>query len=140
MTVELTVYGVPGPQGSKRFLGLSKSGRGVIVESSKKVMPWREAVKWAWKAAQLTCIPGSVKVCVVFTVPKPSSAPKRRVTYPGKKPDIDKLIRSTFDALSDVGAWEDDARVVELRSAKRYPDEGDGSLSTPGAVIRIEAI
>lgn len=135
MTATVIVYGIPAPQGSKKHVG-----NGMMVESSKKVMPWREAVKWAWKTAQLECIPGPVKVSVVFTVPKPSSAPKRRVTYPGKKPDIDKLIRSTFDALSDVGAWEDDARVVELWTAKKYPGEGWGALATPGAVIKIEAI
>lgn len=135
MTATFAVYGTPAPQGSKRHVG-----NGIMVESSKKVMPWREAVKWAWKCAQLTCISGPVKVSVIFTLPKPSSAPKRRTTYPGKKPDIDKLIRSTFDALSDVGAWEDDARVVELWTAKRYPSESDGALATPGAVIRIEAI
>ena len=44
--ITITVYGMPGPQGSKRFVG-TRGGRGVMVESSAKVKPWREAVKHA---------------------------------------------------------------------------------------------
>ena len=47
----IKVYGIPGPQGSKKFCGVSKSGRGIMVESSAKVKPWREAVKWAAREA-----------------------------------------------------------------------------------------
>ena len=38
----ITVHGTPAPQGSKRHVG-----RGIMVESSAKVKPWREAVKHA---------------------------------------------------------------------------------------------
>lgn len=40
--IEITVHGLPAPQGSKRHVG-----RGVMVESSKNVKPWRSAVVWA---------------------------------------------------------------------------------------------
>ena len=40
--VSIVAYGSPAPQGSKRHVG-----RGVMVESSKAVKPWREAVKAA---------------------------------------------------------------------------------------------
>ena len=40
--MRITVHGTPAPQGSKRHVG-----NGVMVESSAKVKPWREAVKWA---------------------------------------------------------------------------------------------
>ena len=42
--IEFVVHGMPAPQGSKKFVGLSKSGRGLLVESSKKVKPWRQDV------------------------------------------------------------------------------------------------
>ena len=45
--IAFDVFGLPGPQGSKRFVGRTKTGRGLMVESSAKVKPWREAVKWA---------------------------------------------------------------------------------------------
>ena len=129
----ITVYGIPAPQGSKRHVG-----NGVMIESSKKVKPWREAVKWAaiQMGAELACEPidGPVSVKVAFTLPKPKSARKDAVPY--KKPDLDKLVRSTFDALTDAGVWRDDAQVVSLQASKVYPN-GLGGLGVPGAIIIV---
>ncbi|WP_312681328.1 hypothetical protein [Stenotrophomonas chelatiphaga] len=47
MSIRIVVYGSPAPQGSKSFKGLAKSGRAILVESSKKVCPWRQDVKLA---------------------------------------------------------------------------------------------
>lgn len=144
--IEIKVYGMPGPQGSKKFVG-TRNGKGIMVESSAKVKPWREAVKHAALDVRLlmqrsgekeTCATGPLAVSMVFTMPKPKSAPKTRKTYADRKPDLSKLIRSTEDALTDVGAWEDDARVVEYRrAAKVFPGEDPDALHVPGAVIRI---
>lgn len=137
----ITVYGLPAPQGSKKFVGTTKAGRGLMVESSKKVKPWREAVKYEVLRQRengvALLISGPIAVEMTFTLPKPKSAPKTRVTFPDRKPDLSKLVRSTEDALTDVGVWEDDARVVDLRANKVYPNEGEHALSSPGAVIRI---
>lgn len=137
----VVVYGMPGPQGSKRFVGVSKrTGRGIMVESSAKVRPWREAVKLAALAARAGRAPidGPVFARMVFTLPKPLSAPKRRRTWPDKKPDLSKLVRSTEDALSDAGVWRDDSRVVEYeRVAKVYPGEDVDALDAPGARIEV---
>jgi hypothetical protein len=80
---------------------------------------------------------GPVSIEVTFTLRKPASAPKRRTTWPQRKPDLDKLLRSTFDALGDAGVWVDDSQVVEVVARKVFPDEGVDALSHPGAVIRI---
>ena len=140
--IEIVVYGIPAPQGSKRFVGHAKNGRGIMIESSAKVTPWREAVKWAACGVTLeatSVLSGPISVEMIFTVPKPKSAPKTRRTWPDRKPDLSKLVRSTEDALTDAGVWEDDARVVQLLAGKRYPGEGDGALDRTGARIRIEA-
>lgn len=165
LLVAFDVIGMPGPQGSKRFVGTSKAGRGILVESSDKVKPWREAVVWAARhaiqqhafrmrdlaaGADTLCLPGdgdhvhplpldgALYACMVFTLPKPKSAPKRRTTYANKKPDLSKLARSTEDALSDAGVWADDARVVEyLRLAKVFPGEDMDALDVPGCRIAI---
>ncbi len=117
-----------------------KGGKGIMIESSAAVKPWREAVKHAAREALvgMPCILGSLRVRMIFTLPKPKSAPKSRRTYPDKKPDLSKLIRSTEDALTDIGAWEDDARVVDLIAGKRYPSEGVDALDRPGVVISVE--
>lgn len=138
----ILVHGLPAPQGSKRHIG-----KGIMVESSKAVKPWREAVKWAvlslreklnLDASGCGCISGAVSVEMVFTMPRPKSAKKG--AWPASRPDLSKLVRSTEDALTDVGAWEDDARVVKCVAMKVYPGEHSDSLPSPGAVIRIVPI
>lgn len=141
-TLTFTVYGMPAPQGSKSPKGRDRMGRVILVESSKKVKPWREAVKWAAFEAMLARgifpFDGPLWAAMVFTLPKPKSAPKTRETFPDRKPDLSKLVRSTEDALSDAGLWADDARVVEYRGlAKVYPNSGGLSLDRPGAVIQV---
>jgi crossover junction endodeoxyribonuclease RusA len=136
--IEITVYGIPGPQGSKRYVG-TKNGKGMMVESSKKVKPWREAVKCATldvTGAQ-KMFEGAVRVDMVFTMPKPKSAPKTRKTWPDRKPDLSKLIRSTEDALTETGVWEDDARVIGVQAQKVFPGEHPLSLLAPGVRIRV---
>lgn len=139
----------PAPQGSKRHIG-----RGRLLEQSKRVAPWRQAVDQAAQAAMTARhvlehggrpavtpqpLDGPLSVEVVFTVRKPASAPKTRVTWPTTRDsgDIDKLLRSTFDALTTGGAVADDSRIVEVVSRKVFPGEGLDALETPGAVIRV---
>lgn len=140
--MRIIVHGIPAPQGSKRHVG-----NGVMVESSAKVKPWREAVKWA--ALEALRIyepfgPGTpIAATMTFYLPRPKghygtgknaatlkpSAP----TFVTTKPDKDKLIRSTFDALGDAGVWVDDAQVVVGTYWKRYADNG----AAPGADIDL---
>lgn len=140
--IELVVYGSPAPQGSKKFVGTSKAGRGLMVESSKKVKPWRMDVKAAAEVARAglqAALDGPLIVSMVFTLPKPTSSPKRRRTWADKKPDVSKLARSTEDAITDAGLWVDDARVVEYsRLAKVFSGEDPDSLDAPGVRVRIQ--
>lgn len=154
MILRIVAHGLPAPQGSKNFRGLSKAGRGILGESSKKVRPWRQDVMAAARDAiedhalqsldfnrafpwQPLDVP--LRVRMVFTMPKPASAPKKKRTYPCRMPDLSKLARSTEDALTVAGVWRDDARVVQYdRLAKVYPGEDVESLMTPGARIQIE--
>lgn len=153
LAYRIKVYGLPAPQGSKKFLGTfaGKDGRqhAKLAESSKKVKPWREAVKSAAREAMENVehpnasfegagpIDAPVRVLMTFTMPKPASAPKRRKSFPMRTPDLSKLVRSTEDALTDAGIWRDDARVIEAVTAKVYPGEGQDALECPGAVIAV---
>lgn len=146
--ITITVYGQPGPQGSKRHVG-----HGVMLESSKKVEPWRQDVKYAALAVteglpDWAPLDGPLVASMVFTAARPKghfgsgrnaavlkpSAPARPAVYP----DLSKLARSTEDALTGL-IWADDARVVEYRRlAKHYADDGGlDVLSMPGCVIRV---
>lgn len=120
--IRITVYGNPAPQGSKKFVGMV-NGHGMMAEMSKKVKPWRQDVVAAAIAARGNNPPldGALIVRMVFTMPKPKSAPKRRRTWPNRTPDLSKLARSTEDALVTAGAIVDDARIVEYeRLAKVF--------------------
>ena len=135
--IHFHVIGAIAAQGSKRHVG-----NGRMIESSKKVKPWREAVTWAAREAMQGQgrIVGPVEAEMTFTTRKPQSAPKRRVTYPDRTPDLDKLLRSTFDALTTSGIIEDDARIISIVAHKRYPNEGLDSLDVPGVVIRLREV
>lgn len=140
--MKIVVYGTPAPQGSKKFVGL-KNGRGIMVESSKKVKPWREDVKSAAELVRNGAPPidGPVIVRMVFTLPKPASAPKRRRLYAMRKPDLSKLARSTEDALTDAGVLADDARIIEYeRLAKVFPNEDPEALESCGVRIEIREV
>lgn len=140
------VQGRPAPQGSKRHVG---GGR--MVESSAAVGPWRDAVRAATTAAIAdhgwTPADEPTGLSVVYTMARPAghyrsgrhahllrdNAPDRPTT----RPDLDKLLRSTLDALVDAGALVDDARVVTVWAAKTYPDGDLDALDSPGAVILL---
>lgn len=140
--VVITVIGHPAPQGSKRHVG-----RGVMVESSKKVKPWRDAVKAAISDYRQDAgldsfrfdqgIPLVVKACFHFD--KPKSAPKKRRVWPVTRSsgDVDKLLRSTFDALTDSGLIHDDSQIVTAVGIKVHTCDPDAFMAMPGAVILI---
>lgn len=125
----VTVVGRPAPQGSKRL-----GEHGQLREQSAYLPAWRAAVKRAtYQAyrnggvdpATLPLIRGAVVVRVTFLLP-----PSMPVDGP---PDLDKLLRSTWDGLTQARAWEDDGRVVASWADKRRPRDGE----QPGALIEI---
>jgi Holliday junction resolvase RusA-like endonuclease len=150
------VLGTPAPQGSKRALHHSKTGRIVTIESGhERVQSWREAVKAAAFESRdqwddRTPFPGPLVVEMTFTLNRPKhhwrtgrnahllrdAAP----SHPATKPDIDKLQRSTLDALKDAGIYRDDSQVVDIHAAKTYPDRHMDALHIPGAVVRIWSV
>lgn len=154
--LDITVYGQPGAQGSKRHIG-----NGVMIESSKKVKPWRQAVKHAAIDAMaaregtgdpFAMLSGPLEVRIVVSFTRPAAhwrtgrnAHILRDTAPAAPisralGDADKLARSCLDALTDAGVWNDDAQVARLVVDKVYPGTHPDALPVPGAVIRIRPV
>lgn len=138
----LAVYGRPAPQGSKRHVG-----KGVMVESSPHVKPWREAVRasaidameLAFDGPGTDRLYGPVAVRMIFTLAVPASA--KPGARPAVMPDVSKLVRATEDALVDAGVLADDKLIVEYdRVAKVYPNWDPESLDRPGAVVKIRRL
>lgn len=127
----------PAPQGSKRHVG-----NGRMIESSKKVKPWRFAVSQAALEAGHEMFLGPVYVGITFLFPRPKAhynskgmlkpnAPFHKVT----KPDIDKTCRSTLDGITGI-LIKDDSQVASLAATKQYANEGEYI----GAIITINAL
>lgn len=140
--IEFEVIGPPAPQGSKSFKGMSKKGHAILVESSAQAAPWRSVVTtYAHQArhkAMCPTISGPVWVAMVFSLRRPTSAPKR-VSRPATAPDLSKLCRCVEDALTDAGIWRNDAQVVEyVRLAKVFAGGNDpDAMDVPGVRVRV---
>jgi len=68
---------------------------------------------------------GPVSVALVFHLIKPQSAPKKKVIYPIKRPDLDKLVRAAMDALTGTIVM-DDSQVTVLIAKKVWETNGPG--------------
>lgn len=130
MKLSFTCYAKPEPQGSARgFVMKGKWGRQdrvVITSANKKLKPYRQELT-STALAMLSAedrekpLAGKhvpVRMDFVFYFEKPPSVPKKRVDVV-VKPDLDKIVRSTIDALTGV-LYLDDAQVVEFTARKSY--------------------
>lgn len=113
-----------------------------MVESSKNVKPWRQDVKFAaidQKPAEWNTS-SPMALSVVFRFQRPAShlnknglsstAPLHCIS--ARNGDLDKLVRSTNDALTGV-LFDDDKLVIHITATKRFCVQGE----QPGAVITL---
>ena len=129
-TLSFTVAGVAAPQGSKSLLG-----HGALVESSKRVAPWRADVRAAAMSAMgdgWQPLTGAVDVDIEVFLPRPKShygtgrnaqtVKHTAPTHPtGRNSgDADKIARAILDALTSAGVWRDDSQVVDLGVSKQW--------------------
>jgi Holliday junction resolvase RusA-like endonuclease len=125
MILEFTVPGEAAPQGSKRAVRLP-NGRTVLLESSKRLKPWRGLVSMcaaeAWKEPPTTA---PVELHATFTFVRPKShftakgALKSGARPAPGKPDLDKLARGLCDGLTGI-VYVDDSQIVRLNLRKEY--------------------
>ena len=141
MKYVITVEGIEAaPQGSKKHVG-----NGIMVEVCKRVGTWKKAVGREARKVVKEIIIQPVHVELVFWFSRPvshlnangepkQSAPK----YPNRRQgDIDKLCRSTLDALT-LSAIADDSQVVSLHAQKYYCNKKE--TVKPLTIIKIKKI
>jgi crossover junction endodeoxyribonuclease RusA len=146
-TLQVTAFGTPSPQGSKRHVG-----HGILVDdNSDTLRSWREDVRRAALEA-MEATPGwerdypAVTGHFMFALARPlhhyvSANPQRELRSNAprvhtSRPDLDKLLRSTWDALTSAGVYHDDNRFSEVWATKVYlPHPLSGDLDRPGVRI-----
>lgn len=137
---EFFAHGVPAPQGSKRLVRL-RTGRVMMLEDSKRVMPWRAVVAAAAAAARIPLFESDVEVSIsarwvrpVTHLNKDGSVRRSSPPRPGYA-DCDKLARAVCDALAGI-AYRNDRQVVRLHVERRWCESGEA----PGAAISVDAV
>ncbi len=135
--LEFTVKGIPAPQGSKR--AYVRNGRANLVEmAGASLKAWRQDVAVAALGAMVKqdwyMADEPVAVHVTFRMPRPKSRPTD--TWHATRPDVDKLLRAVFDALTTANVWHDDSLVADVLAWKHYATQ----TAPPGALICVRTI
>ena len=139
MSLTITVFGRPAPQGSKRYIGGSAKQGGRFIEASKYLPAWRKAIT----AAAIAEIENRswaksiepIEIEVIFYLERPATVSVAKRPWPIKPPDLDKLLRGVLDGMTDAGVWDDDGQVVKITAWKVYADTRE-----PGAFIKISPL
>jgi crossover junction endodeoxyribonuclease RusA len=147
MRLTFFVPGQPVPQGSKSAFISKATGKPIVVDKDVRLPQWRMKITaYALDAKANTAmhlpIDGAVGVQITFFMPRPKShygsgknannLKPSAPLYPAVMPDLDKMLRAVFDALTDAQVWHDDGQVVFANTTKRY--EGDAG---PGVEVVV---
>jgi Holliday junction resolvase RusA-like endonuclease len=149
--LEFIVFGNPAPKGSMRAAGNRVIPSG-SPENRANLVSWESAVRAGARnvlmdigSTAIVFMGVPIRLTAVFRMPRLmshfakkgenagrvlASAPK----YPTSKPDMDKLLRTTLDAMTKL-VFDDDARVAETLMRKVYAEPGK-----EGAWILIEQL
>ena len=123
--IQFFAPGIAAPQGSKTRT------RWGMRESSQRVGPWRDAVEQAATQAMedehmLGPLSPPYRVTLAFLIKKPRTTRAKEPVAPTIG-DIDKLARSTHDALTSAGLIEDDRFIVLAEQSKRWAAPGENA-------------
>jgi len=113
------VLGTPAPQGSKRIVQPKGHRRPLLLETSKRLGPWRKAVAAEASIQKLGCgtLTGPLELIACFTFARP-----KRPANPYPSLDLDKLVRAVGDALVHGKLLADDRQIVLILASKAWSE------------------
>ena len=131
MMIKFTYHGEAVGKGRPRY---SRRGEYVHTYTPQKTKNFEDAIRFEFMASNCEAMPVydrevSLKATVLVGVPIPKSYSKKRQALcrdrfiaPSKKPDIDNILKSVFDALNGY-AFADDVQIVQVYAEKVYAEE-----------------
>lgn len=142
--ISIEVLGTPAPKGSARAFYKAGMKRAVIVkDNSERQKSWDAAVRSAARevldrvfgkvdAPPFVGVPVAVEIAFLMMRPASHYGTGKRAgqlkpnapSCPSTKPDIDKLARTTLDALTGI-MFDDDGRIARLELVKAYARPGE---------------
>lgn len=146
VVISFDVIGTPAPKGSPKVVMRGKGG--VPLAHPRVMADGPKTVSWAAEVAAKAheamhrkpmFIGVPLFVNVTFRLTRPAGHYGKRglkpsaYRYPQIKPDIDKLVRTTLDAMEGI-VFDGDSRIVSLAVHKLYADEEH----PPGAIIVVQ--
>lgn len=150
MIFSLEIHGIPAPKGSMR--PMIAGGRAVLVpggspQNQKALRAWAKAVgeqarQQLGERSDPLYQGVAVEAQMLFRLPRPASHYGARGLLPSAppdhwhivKPDGDKLMRATLDALTGI-VYDDDARIPVQGAVKQWCHRG-----REGVVITMRAL
>lgn len=144
MSIKFTVPGIPVPKGSARAFVNKRTGKAIVMQTNReKQKPWASMISFMAEQAGVRPHSGPVLVAMQFRFPRPKAhynskgelKPKAGI-YHNTKPDVDKLVRCVFDALTGI-AWKDDSQAHITSAVKAYVYK---QSELPGVVIDLNQI
>jgi len=122
----------PATAGSKKFVGVGRNGKGIIIDTCKSGKSWRRILQ---KEAKLcmqeegnhSLFSGPINLEIIFTVPRPKKHFNKKglkqnaPLMPTTRPDLTKLVRAVEDALTNV-VWGDDRQICSCKHRKEYAE------------------
>lgn len=135
--ITIDILGTPSPKGSGRAVlvgGRARYLSGGSGPGAARMRSWESAVREAARAVvgevdapAFVAVPLAVRLSFALARPaghwgKRGLRPAAPIA-PASKPDLDKLVRSTLDALTGC-VWDDDSRIVSIQALKVWAQPG----------------
>lgn len=132
-------------RGSERRGNREFTGKVAVTDRNRLVPQWRRSVVNACRpngvAAVRPVLDGPLIVRLHFTVERPASVSATKRPYPTVRPDIDNLVKPTYDAITNSGIWKDDNLIISQITSMAYVGgfhaDGTPAMGVPGCVIEI---